>query len=257
MASSIFSETYLNTFNETFLSPFSGDGAFNPLDLNPILWLDASDTSSIVEVGDSVSQWTDLSGNGIHATQGTASKQPTTNATTKNGLNVIDFVTADSHVLNLLTGMFGIANAPNTVFSVARKTTAGNDTRIIIGTISNGASSRWGLSCEQGLSNSYEWLNSTTFIPLRDTATVDITSPHLYSAFRDGTSRSLQIDDNTTVTDSSGSDITVTNISVGAKNPSGQNTWEGWIAEILVFPLKLSDTEIIQVKGYLNSKWGL
>jgi len=75
--------------------------AFSPLDLSPVLWLDASDTSTITESGGAVSQWDDKSGNGNDVTQATASAQPTTGSTTINGLNVLaldgaDFMTSAS-----------------------------------------------------------------------------------------------------------------------------------------------------------------
>ena len=38
-----------------------------------ILWLDASDSSTITEVSGAVSQWDDKSGNGNHVSQGTMS----------------------------------------------------------------------------------------------------------------------------------------------------------------------------------------
>ena len=63
--------------------------AFSPLDLSPILWLDAADTSTITESGGAVSQWDDKSGNGNDLVQATAANQPTTGTTTINGLNVI------------------------------------------------------------------------------------------------------------------------------------------------------------------------
>jgi len=64
--------------------------AFSPLDLSPVLWLDASDTSTITEVAGAVSQW-DNKGSLGDFTQATAALQPTTGVTTQNGLNVIDF----------------------------------------------------------------------------------------------------------------------------------------------------------------------
>ena len=64
--------------------------AFSPLDLSPVLWLDAADTSTITESGGSVSQW-DNKGSLGDFTQGTAALQPTTGATTQNGMNVVDF----------------------------------------------------------------------------------------------------------------------------------------------------------------------
>jgi hypothetical protein len=64
--------------------------AFSPLDLSPVLWLDASDTSTITEVGGAVSQW-DNKGSLGDFTQGTAALQPTSGTETLNSLNVIDF----------------------------------------------------------------------------------------------------------------------------------------------------------------------
>jgi hypothetical protein len=61
-----------------------------PLNLSPSLWLDASDTSTITQSGGAVSQW-DNKGSLENFSQGTTSYQPTTGASTLNGLNVLDF----------------------------------------------------------------------------------------------------------------------------------------------------------------------
>ncbi len=50
---------------------------WTPANIATQSWFDASDTSTITESGGSVSQWDDKSGNNNHATQGTASSQPT------------------------------------------------------------------------------------------------------------------------------------------------------------------------------------
>jgi hypothetical protein len=54
------------------------------------LWLDAADASTITHLAGSVSQWNNKGVLG-NFTQGTGALQPTTNATTINNLNVIDF----------------------------------------------------------------------------------------------------------------------------------------------------------------------
>jgi len=54
------------------------------------LWLDASDSATITQSSGSVSQW-DNKGTLENFVQTTGASQPTTNATTLNGLNVIDF----------------------------------------------------------------------------------------------------------------------------------------------------------------------
>lgn len=64
--------------------------AFDPASLNPDLWLDAADASTITESGGSVSQWNNK-GTLENLTQASSANQPTTGANTVNGLNVIDF----------------------------------------------------------------------------------------------------------------------------------------------------------------------
>lgn len=62
---------------------------FNPLDLNPILFLRASDTGTITESAGKVSQWDDQSTSGNNAVQATAAVQPSTGVDTINGRNVL------------------------------------------------------------------------------------------------------------------------------------------------------------------------
>jgi hypothetical protein len=62
---------------------------FTPADLNPQLWLDASDASTITESSGSVSQWNNK-GSLSNFAQATGANQPTTGNSTLNGLNVIE-----------------------------------------------------------------------------------------------------------------------------------------------------------------------
>lgn len=77
--------------------------AFNIASLNPDLWLDASDSSTITASGSpaKVSQWNSKGSITTNFAQATAAAQPTTGATTRNGLNVIDFDGGDYLTSNL------------------------------------------------------------------------------------------------------------------------------------------------------------
>jgi hypothetical protein len=97
---------------EDYLIDKWGVGIFSPLDLSPTLWLDASDTSTIIEdpIGSgAVSQWDDKSGNGYNLTQGTGLYQPKTGTATINSLNVLEFDTANGqqHVKNATFPLIG------------------------------------------------------------------------------------------------------------------------------------------------------
>lgn len=82
------------------------DGQLLPLS-NPlafsgcVLWLDASDTSTITTTGSDVTLWEDKSGQGNDAAQDGAAAMPQSGNNTINGLNVIDFTSASSERLTL------------------------------------------------------------------------------------------------------------------------------------------------------------
>ena len=67
--------------------------SFKPSDLTDLeLWLDAKDESSVTHSSNAVSQWSDISGNNKHVTQGTAASKPTFSA---NGLNSMPTLSFD------------------------------------------------------------------------------------------------------------------------------------------------------------------
>lgn len=67
-------------------------GIFSPSKIEGMqIWYDASDEDSIIHSSNSVSQISDKSGNGNHATQVTPADRPTTKSTSKNGKNTLLF----------------------------------------------------------------------------------------------------------------------------------------------------------------------
>lgn len=79
---------------------------WTPAELDGVqLWLDASDASTITLNGSTVSQWDDKSGNNRHATQATASNQPTYTTAGLNGKNVLTFSNAGATYLSVPGGV--------------------------------------------------------------------------------------------------------------------------------------------------------
>ena len=77
-------------------------------ELNPALWLDASDASTITQSGGAVSQWADKSGNNRDATQTDGSLKPTYTLSSMNGQDVLTFDGSDDHLnvdLDFLAGV--------------------------------------------------------------------------------------------------------------------------------------------------------
>ncbi|MGH7237182.1 MAG: hypothetical protein ACREGF_01460, partial [Candidatus Saccharimonadales bacterium] len=90
---------------------------FDPSKLaNLALWLDASDSATITQVANAVSQWNDKSGNSNNVTQGTGANQPVTNSFTINSLNAISFTSSKS--MAVPSEMYSYTNGANTSFFV-------------------------------------------------------------------------------------------------------------------------------------------
>jgi hypothetical protein len=103
----------LNLFINSGVAASSG---FSPAQLSDLkLWLDASDSSTITESLNAVSQWNDKSGNANSLTQTTASLKPKTNTRTLNNKNVIEF---DGGDIIRSAAFSSVLSQPNTVFIV-------------------------------------------------------------------------------------------------------------------------------------------
>ncbi len=87
------------------------------------LWLDADDASTVLLNGTSVTNWLDKSGNGRHATQGTAANQPTDTASGLNGKHVVRF---DGTTDYLNVNLDFLASVSHSAFVVTKPTTYNN-----------------------------------------------------------------------------------------------------------------------------------
>ncbi|HNQ92924.1 MAG TPA: hypothetical protein PKI93_08355 [Alphaproteobacteria bacterium] len=140
------------------MSPVSAR-RFSPLDLSPALWLDAADASTVIETAGSISQWSDKSGRGYHAVQGTSSVQPdyASDAVGRcvqfNGGNLPLAGTTDYFQLSS-------AVSGKTVFFIADWN--GNNYSFVLGTAASNSNiflhnTGYGISIDGGVSDLGEW----------------------------------------------------------------------------------------------------
>ena len=111
-----------------------------PSQFSPVLWLDANDSSSVINSGGSVSEWRDKSGNNYHFTQNVDnSKRPLYSATSLNGMPTVTFDGSNDY-LSISSRLGFSANPDISVFAVTSfLSLANNDERIFqIGTNSHG-----------------------------------------------------------------------------------------------------------------------
>jgi len=213
--------------------------AFSPLDLSPVLWLDAADTSTITEVGGAVSQWDDKSGNGNDLTQAQAVYQPVTGTRTLNSLNVLDFASDYVEIASL------VISQPFTVFCVAETDGASEYTVYDFGAA--GVATLFNIRNSVG---DYRVLSGAVL----QGGTSD-NDPHVFFIVHNSTSSLLDVDGVSVLSGNAGTNA-ATKMRLGVSGGGG-NFLDGAIAEVIVVAGTLSAGEIADTEQYLANKWGI
>ena len=219
---------------------------FTPLSLSPLLWLDASDTTTITSSSGSVSQWNDKSGNGRHATQATSTYQPTTGANTKNGLTIIDFNGTSAF---MTTSSFTVPQ-PATWF-VALNAADKNNYYIFDGITTRQAAGR-NLVSSSGLdlfAGGVNCVASQTY-PVTDAFTFVF----------NGTSSEIYKKTTNLVTADAGTNQNTGGVRIGSRFSAPTefpDYLQGAIYELVVYSGALSTSNRTAINDYLVSKWGL
>jgi hypothetical protein len=227
---------------------------FSPSNLNPALWLDASDTSTITASSGSVSQWDDKSGNGYNVTQATAANQPTTGSTTINGRNVISFDGGDSISYTATTVTL---NQPNSVFAVVSSDSGVTGTRSVVnGTGATNALVYVTASSERRVGI---WASPPggQVVTSSLTALTDQTQPAVIGGIFDGSSSRIRLNGASSGAVNAGTMAKGGGFRIGANAAETGEFWIGKIAEVLFFDSLLSSNEIADVETYLAAKWGV
>jgi hypothetical protein len=228
---------------------------FNPKSISGLaMWLDASAPGSLFQDTSAatastgnpnpVGYWKDLSGNGNHATQGTANNRPIISPDLRNGRNVLRFdglSGSDADFLQLT------ATAVQTVFAVCFVNTAAGNLSSIIGNSSGSPdirrdsnttpSSRWrGLGAETNLDDFTNPSGSQFRVNGVSTSSVAEQTWHMLTAIRGtGTAQINQI----------------------ARSLFSARSFGGDIAEFVCYDRALTDSERDRVERALGKKWGL
>ncbi len=234
------------------------------------LWLDSADLTSIsASSGNSVSQWSDKSGGGYNATQGTSAKQPllVTNATLLPGFTgqgrVLRFASSQQTLLNVnLSPLF---DTPYCIFAVeGRSSNKGGDPNgnYFFGNADNGnQDSALQIGYQQNTNfRLAQWADDLNY-PVAGFTTQMF---NLWSLENDTvTGRGIYLFGNLVSSDNVINPLTG-NLALGhvgsGYSPGGSygtdNTYyDGDLAEIVVYNSALPYSDRMQVESYLTDKW--
>lgn len=230
----------------------SGPPAFQPDALSGLaLWLDAADAATITSSMGAVSQWSDKSGNGHHATQGTGASQPLTGAATLNGLNTItfdgtnDFLNYDGSIL---------AGTNYTFFFVHKA--ANFSSNYVLGGNVRSANRNFHLRYSNSGQINFSQYGNDIYATVATMSAADgrLLSGRLASSGRQFFLNGAVIGSTATATQL----IDYTGAAIGRMRESSGLVYSAeYAAEYIVYNRDLSDAEIGQVHSYLMDKWGL
>lgn len=233
-------------------------GAFSPKKIAGLeAWYDASVASSVTLVSTFVSQWDDLSGNGLHLTQSVEANRPGTG--TINGLTAVDFDGSNDRLERS-----GYTGTVGTVFSVHSldvyqngmvyeflKASGGSvyGMSMLARALGAGAS-EYTVAGRNGAASSDSFNNGDQQI---------FNQQRLTTQTYDGTT-SITTVDGTNLAGSTA--VTLSNtatILLGARRQTSSYSLllNGQIGEVVAYNRVLTASEIDKVESYLASKWGV
>jgi len=199
-------------------------------------------TKLLLNDGDTVSTWSDQTGNGHDLTAGEA---PTFKTSIINGNPVVRFDGIDEY----LSTSFGTLPQPNHIFMVIKKQTNGSDTSLRF--IAYGLSSG---------NRHAPYVNGGTWRFTAEVGTAIVsgvgidTNPHINATLGNGTSSTLRLDGSQIASGDAGADD-LTGLKVGTRNSEIQ-FGDFDIGEILVYGQDKSGIQT-DVEQYLSDKWGI
>ena len=237
-------------------APRAATAAPLPVTIGNVLWLDASDASTITIGGGGVSQWADKSIMSNHFAQTDVNRQPATGANTLNSLNVLTFDDAGSQDYLTRAGVLAgndddytyytvFRPTKNAVMSVYEQASGGNGARSAVLLVN----AKYGFN---GQNNDKHDLVSYGPDQWR------VSDMEINNA--GGPNVSLY-DNDVPYTGTTGNpgalNIGTTASTVGKKVTGNSEYFDGDIAEIIIYDRVLLPTERLAVRDYLDQKWAL
>lgn len=223
---------------------------WTPSQISTAFWVDASDASTVILNGSTVSQWNDKSGNNRHATQATPAKQPLYDATGLGGKATIkcdgvdDNFTANSAAVAIGNNdflFFLVTKFPMINFSIA------------VLRESSGPVMRGYLNRSSPANFSTSWGDPAANTP---TLTGVAGIGNIVGAQRTGSSVQAFCNGTSSTTITATFNNSFSTLNFGSFTPLSQFA-DVWYSEIVIAVGTFSLNTIQNIQGYLAWKWGL
>jgi hypothetical protein len=225
---------------------------------NQVLWLDASDNSSVTTVSGNVSQWSDKSGSGNHVSQSTLVDRPAYQTAVVNGLNAINFGGAPTNH-RLFRSSFTVAQP--SVFTVFTVNSSYNPANTLV-VWDTGSGDRFVQAVDPGTLLGFYRTSSLATQRAQIGTALTTNKTYVSACVSDATGHQLWLN-GSKGTDATAGTTGFNGISIGnlRGNPdpvlANEFTHFGRICEIIVYSTKKTDTDRAAIESYLASKWAI
>jgi hypothetical protein len=236
-------KNYLGTFNDVIIQIWLGGGfqwtpaAFGS---NLVLWLDATDASTITLNGSNVSQWNDKSGNARHVSQSTAVNQPQYEATGLNGRPTFNWGSA---INNKGLRNDAVSNFNPTRYFIVAEYDGSDPFNEYAGLVAHNFIANPDVVMTQNTGTG--WFAGTSFFHNGATSATTTALPTISQPF--------------VAASNFAQSANRTNLFVGNDRflPGLTRGWRGKISEVIAIDYVPSVAERNRAEGYLAWKWGL
>jgi hypothetical protein len=251
---------------------------FNPRNLpNLQLWLDATRIAQADST--SVATWSDQSGNGYDATQGSTAARPTYIASGLNGLPVVRFDGTDDNLsvpsstatfkflhtdfsTVFIVAKAGVVADPNARYGFFGTNSGGTSARGLMINYDDRASQSLNNAIRTGISNGTAWVSlndANNFFAANTFGIITVRSDPANATAADRSVLNLNggtDTKNNTQTAALSTSNASFNLEIGSSGGAFP-VLNGDIAEIIVYNRALNTSELAQVHRYLARKWGI
>lgn len=230
----------------------SSSDASLPVTDSLILWLDATDASTITkDVSERVSQWDDKSSEGNDVTQGTTIEQPAFTASAIGGKPALRFAGNDFLVSAAYNS--GTISQPNTAFVVINTVSASSNDKLFDGI---DGSNRHVIQVIGSGDPDDMHLFAGIVISTGGGAT-PLDTDLVISGIFNGASSELFVNGTSEASGNAGSQSMAGIVVGSAFSQTGVDSYDGYIGELLMYDKLLSTSERQAVESYLTTKWNI
>lgn len=251
--------TYIETAQPNSITATSNEiHNWTPADMTTMLWFDPSNEASLTVISGRISQINDLSGNGYHFNQSTASQRPLYGTRTINGLPVMEYIATNTHVLTRTANPQIAMKTSDTTMTAFVKIdadiiTGGN---ISLFRFQNNNGTRWSVFIRDGF---IQGVHNSSYNPVGDNTKSISTGINLIKLYRDNDTLSITTNLDAPVSETQAFGVSNLNtFNLGAYNNRSGDFVQifdgGWGETVIARTCTVANRE--RLEGYYHYKWG-